>query len=262
MMLLEISTIQFEKFLFILLRVGGIMTIAPLFGHGNIPKSVKLGFIGIVSLILVPIIPAPALDSNTGLGEIFMVAAKEVSLGLIIGFISKIVFLGVQMAGHMIGFQMGFMVAQVIDPSSGQQVSILGQFKFILAILIFLAIDGHHLLINAVVGSFNVIPIGDMVISERSAELMVRACVDIFLIAVKIGSPIIVTLFLTDVALGIIARTVPQMNIFIVGFPIKISAGFLALAVSFPFISYLFSRLIHSMDRSLTMLMIALSGRT
>jgi len=111
MELLEISTIQFEKFLFILLRVGGIMTVAPLFGHKNIPKSVKLGFIGIVSLILVPVIPAPEIASNIGLGGIFAVAAKEVSLGLIIGFISKIVFLGVQMAGHMMGFQMGFMVA-------------------------------------------------------------------------------------------------------------------------------------------------------
>jgi flagellar biosynthetic protein FliR len=169
MALLEISAIQFEKFLFILLRVGGIMTVAPLFGHRNIPKSVKLGLIGIVSLILVPVVSVPDIGSITGLGEIFVVAAKEVSLGLIIGFISNVIFLGVQMAGHMIGFQMGFMVAQVIDPSSGQQVSILGQFKFILAILIFLAIDGHHLLINAVVGSFNVVPMGEMVISGKSA---------------------------------------------------------------------------------------------
>ena len=261
MTLLEISAIEFQKFLFIMLRVGGIMTVAPLFGHRNIPKSVKLGFIGIVSLILVPVIPGPALNPDVGLGVIFTVAAKEVSLGLLIGFVSNILFLGVQMAGHMMGFQMGFMVAQVLDPSSGQQVSILGQFKFILAILIFLAIDGHHLLINAVAGSFNVVPIGEMTIGAHAADMLVRACVDIFLIAVKIGSPVIVTLFLTDVALGIIARTVPQMNIFIVGFPIKISAGFIALAVSFPFISYLLSRLIQNMDNSLNMLMVALSGR-
>ncbi len=261
MPILEIQTIQFETFLFILLRVGGIMTVAPLFGHKNIPKTVKIGFISIISLILVPIVPAPEIGLSAGLGEIFIIAVKEVSMGLLLGFVSKILFMGVQMAGHLMGFQMGFMIAQVIDPSSGQQVSIIGQFKFILAILIFLAIDGHHILINAVVGSFNVVAIGKMVFTEASANLLIRSCVDIFLIAVKLGSPVIVTLFLTDVALGIIARTVPQMNIFIVGFPIKISAGFLILAVSFPFISYLLIRLMNHMDTDLTKLMIALSGR-
>ncbi len=261
MPILEIPIAQFESFLFILLRVGGIMTIAPLFGHKNIPKSVKLGFIGVVALILAPIVPNPDLPAASGLGEIFIVALKEVSIGLLIGFMSKILFMGVQMAGHMMGFQMGFMIAQVIDPSSGQQVSIIGQFKFILAILIFLAVDGHHILINAIVGSFNIVPIGEMTLTRATADLLIRSCVDIFLIAVKLGSPVIITLFLTDVALGIIARTVPQMNIFIVGFPIKISAGFLTLAVSFPFISYLFIRLLNNMDSNLTKLMVALSGR-
>ncbi len=261
MPILDFSAMQFEKFLFILLRVSGIMVIAPLFGHRNIPNVIKIGFAGLLTLVLLPVVPAPQIEISASLGSIFSVAVKEVVMGLILGFSASVLFMGVQMAGHIMGFQMGFMVAQVIDPSSGQQVSLLGQFQFILALLIFLAVDGHHLIINAVAGSFNIVPIGEMSLGGVPTDMIMRICVDIFAIAIKIGAPMVITLFLTDVALGIIARTVPQMNVFIVGFPLKIAGGFMAMAVSFPFISYVFTKLMHGMDRNLTELMVALSGR-
>ena len=238
------------------------MIVAPIFGHKNIPKTAKIGFAGILSLILLPVIPAPDVGISMGLGSIFVIAAKEITFGLLLGFVAMMLFIGIQTAGHIMGFQMGFLVAQVVDPSSGQQISLLGQFQYMLALLMFLAIDGHHLLINAVAGSYVAVPIGEMNFNGASTELLVRICVDIFAIAIKIGAPMIVTLFLTSVALGIIARTVPQMNVFIVGMPLKISVGFLVLAMSFPFISYMFAKLMHGMDRNLTKLITALAGRT
>ena len=261
MSILEISTGQFETFLLILFRVAGIVTISPVFGHKNIPVVAKIGLSTVIALILLPVIPAPDFSFSAGMGTIFTIVAKEIATGLLVGFTATILFMGVQMSGHIMGFQMGFIIAQVIDPSSGQKVSILGQVQLILAILIFLAIDGHHLLINAVAASFRVIPLGHQVFTGMSAEFLVRVSVDIFAIALKMGAPMIITLFLTDVALGIIARTVPQMNVFIVGFPLKISTGFLTLAASYPFISYVLTKLMHTMDQNLSNLIYALSGR-
>lgn len=261
MTILEISAGQFEKLLLILLRIGGIMTVAPIFGHRNIPVQVRIGLAGLLTLILLPIIPGSEAVFPDGLGSIAVMAAREVTMGLLIGFTAMVLFMGVQMSGHIMGFQMGFMVAEVFDPSSGDNVSLLGQFQFILASLVFLAIDGHHLLINAAAESFMVIPPGKAVFSGASAEFLIRICIDIFAIALKIGAPMVITLFLTDVALGIIARTVPQMNVFIVGFPLKISAGFLTMAASFPFVSFVLTKLMQSMDKELSDLIYVLSGR-
>jgi flagellar biosynthetic protein FliR len=257
---LDLTAGQFEKFLLILVRVGGIMSVSPVFGHRNIPAFVKIGFIGILSLILVPIVPATGLSVEGSLTSIFGLVAKELLAGLLIGFSSMVLFMGVQLAGQIMGFQVGFAIVEVFDPSSAQGMSIIGQFQFILALLIFLAIDGHHLLINAVVQSFSIVPLGQITFSPASAEIIIRICVDIFAVAVKIGAPVIVTLFLTDVALGIIARTVPQMNVFIVGFPLKIGAGLLILGASMPFFNYVLTKMIQGMDRDLLRLIASLKA--
>jgi len=262
MSILEISAAQFEKLLLILLRVGGIMTVSPIFGHRNIPMQVRIGLAGIMTIILLPVVPAAQSLFPDSMSLIAVTAFKEVTTGLMVGFTAMVLFMAVQMSGHIMGFQMGFMVAQVIDPSTSQNVSILGQLQFILASLIFLAIDGHHLLLNAVAQSFQIIPLGQVIMTGASGEMLIRICIDIFAVALKIGAPMVITLFLTDVALGIIARTVPQMNVFIVGFPLKISAGFLTLAASFPFITYVLTKLMQGMDRELSDLIYALAGRS
>jgi len=260
MSLVDFSAGQFEKFLLILMRVGGMMLVAPFFGHRNIPALVKIGFIVIFTLILVPIIPSPAINLDGNILAVSTIAAKEILCGLAMGFAAMVLFLAVQTAGQIIGFQIGFAIVDVIDPSSSQSISVISEFQYIVAILIFLAIDGHHLLINAVVQSFGVVPLGAVTFTPLSADILTRICVEVFAIAIKIGAPVIVTLFLTDVALGIIARTVPQMNVFIVAFPLKIGAGLLMLAASIPFFNYVFTKLVQSMDKDLIRLMASLKG--
>ncbi len=258
MSLLQLSALEFEKFLLIVLRVGGIMTVAPIFGHRNIPPIVKIGFILMISIILVPTIPASSISIPPELFSLSAVLIKEVAAGLAIGFISLFLFIAVQFAGNIIGLQMGFGIVNVIDPNSQAQVPLIGQFQFLLTMLIFLAVNGHHLLISAVAGSFKVIPLGQITFSSLSAEIMVRAAVNTLALAIKIGAPCIVTLFLLDVSLGIIARTVPQMNIFIVGFPLKISVGLLMMGLSFPFMSYVFTKLLQGLDSNLNHLIMAM----
>ena len=258
MSLLQLSAIEFEKLLLIMLRVGGIMTVAPIFGHRNVPKLVKIGFIIIFSLVLLPTIPAESVKLPPEMFALTGVLIKEVAAGLIIGFISLLLFIAVQFAGNIIGFQMGFGIVNVLDPNSSAQVPIIGQFQFLIVMMIFLALDGHHMVLSAIAGSFRVIPLGQINFTGISAEIAVRAVVDTLALAVKLGAPCIVTLFLLSISMGIIARTVPQMNIFIIGFPLKIGVGLFMLGVSLPIFGYVFSKLLQGLDSNLTNLIMAM----
>ncbi|MCP4583176.1 MAG: flagellar type III secretion system protein FliR [candidate division Zixibacteria bacterium] len=258
MSLLQFSALEFEKLLLIILRVGGIMTVAPIFGHRNVPKMVKIGLILVLSLILLPTLSNVQVDLPPNLFAMAGVLVKEIAAGLAVGFTSLLLFIAVQFAGNIIGLQMGFGIVNVIDPNSQAQVPLIGQFQFILAMLIFLSLNGHHMLISAISGSFQLIPLGQVTFTNLSADIMVRAIVDTVSLAVKLGAPCIVTLFLLDVSLGIIARTVPQMNIFIVGFPLKISVGLLMLATSMPIVGYVFSKLLQGLSNNVNNLIMAM----
>lgn len=258
MSFLQLGALEFEKLLFVVLRVGGIMTVAPMFGHRNIPRMLKIGIIFIISIVILPTVPPLPGNLPPDLFSLSAILVKEVAAGLLIGFTSLLIFLAVQFAGNIIGLQMGFGIVNVIDPNSSAHVPIIGQFQFLLAMLIFLAIDGHHLVLSAVLNSFQAIPLGQINFSQLSAEIMVRAGVNTLASAIKLGAPCIVTLFLIDVAMGMVARTVPQMNIFIIGFPVKISVGLLMLGFSFPFVGYVFSKLLQGLNTDLNHLIMAM----
>lgn len=258
MSLLQLSALEFEKFLLIILRVGGIMTVAPIFGHRNVPSMLKIGLILMISIILLPTLSGTPIEMPKELFAMTGVLAKEVIAGLAFGFISMLLFIAVQFAGNIIGLQMGFGIVNVIDPNSQTQVPLIGQFQFLLAMLIFLSVNGHHLLLSAIMGSFKIIPLGQITFSKLSGEILVRAAVDTVALAIKLGAPCIVTLFLLDVSLGIVARTVPQMNIFIVGFPLKISVGLMMLGASLPIFGYVFSKLLQGLNSNLNNLILAM----
>lgn len=257
MSLLQLSALEFEKLLLIILRVGGIMTVAPVFGHRNVPKMVKLGLIILISLIVLPTIDDPVKLPP----EFFALTGtliKEVAAGLAIGFISLLLFIAIQFAGNVIGVQMGFGIVNVMDPNSQTQVPLVGQLQFLLAMLIFLSLDGHHLLISAIVGCLHTVPLGQITFSHVSSEILVRGVVSSLADAIKMGAPCIVTLFLLDVSLGIVARTVPQMNIFIIGFPLKISVGLFMIASSIPIVGYVFAKLLQGLNSNLNNLILAM----
>jgi len=258
MSLLELSALEFEKLLLIFLRVGGIMTVAPIFGHRNIPSMLKAGFIIILSMIILPTISSTSIDLPSEFFSMSAVLVKEVAAGLAIGFFSLFLFIAIQFAGNIIGLQMGFGIVNVIDPNSSARIPIIGQFQFLMAMLIFLAVNGHHMLISAVTDSFKVIPLGQVNFSALSGDILVRGAVNTMAIAIKLGAPCIVTLFLLDVSLGIIARTVPQMNIFIVGFPLKIGVGLFMLGISFPIVGYVFNKLLQNLNTNLNNLIMAM----
>ena len=175
---------------------------------------------------------------------------REIILGAAVGLAVKLTFAGVQLAGQMAGYQMGMAIANVMDPSTSAQVPILAQFNNLFAVLIFLLINAHHWFIRALAESFTRLPLAGFGFGPGFFENLIRLSAEMFVVAVKIGAPVMVALLLTSVALGLVARTVPQMNIFIVAMPLKIVIGLVFLGICLPFmatfLSGLFQHLYHS----------------
>jgi flagellar biosynthetic protein FliR len=235
MLLLNFPLDQVVLLFFIMVRVSAILFSMPFLSARNVPLLLKTGLALTVSLMLMPqlSVTAPTLPSSP-IGFAIGVAS-EVGIGLIIGLAVQLLFVGIQMAGQIAGFQMGFAIANVVDPVSSIQIPMLSQFLYLFSMVLFLSLDLHHHFLKALVDGFAIIPLWGATFNGSIFELMMKLTSNIFIIAVKIGAPVIVAMLLTSVALGLIARTVPQMQIFIVAMPLKIILGLIFLGLSIPF---------------------------
>lgn len=215
-------------FLLILVRLLAFFVVVPLFSYRTIPTVFKIGLSFFLALIMVT-----NVDTTTIVFQepyIFLLL-KEIFVGLFIGWIAYMIVSAVQIAGGFIDFQMGFAIANVVDPQTGAQSPIIGQYFYIIVLLFLLSVNGHHLLIDGIYSSFQIIPLDTLVpIQNETIPIYVlKMFSTMFLIAFQISIPIVGCLFLVDVALGIIARTVPQLNVFVVGLPLKILVSFVVL---------------------------------
>lgn len=246
---------QLGFFLLIFARISGIFSSAPIFGARNVPLIVKAGLSLLISYILLPLLFQANIAIPDAMLAYAAVVIGEFLIGLIMGFACSFIFYGIQMAGALLDTQIGFGIVNVLDPQFGQQVPLVGNFKYILAILVFLASNSHHLFLSAMVYSFKSIPVTSGVFRPELADIFVDMVVDIFVIALKISLPVLVALLLTDIALGILARTMPQMNIFVVGVPGKIIVGIFVLSLALPFyiafLEVVFSDVFHNIYRLL-----------
>jgi len=213
----------------------------------------KGGLSVVVALLLVPFVQYNAVPIKLPLLVIKM--CGEVLIGIVIGFAGQILFAGVQLAGQLVGFQMGFAIVNVVDPVSSSQVSIIAQFQYLLALLIFLAVNAHHIFLYAIAESYQLIPPLSFHYSGPLMESILELSKDIFVVAIKTGAPVIAMLLFTSVGLGLIARTVPQMNVFIVGFPLKIAMGLIGIGLTLPYFVKILESVFTKFDGQLSMLM-------
>ena len=243
---------KLQLLLLIIIRTSGMVVAAPVFGDTGIPRMLRVGLVLLLSLVLVPVLgnitTAPVAES---LWQLAGFVLNELLVGVIIGMMFRFLFIAALTAGGLIGYQIGFMMANMFDQSFSSQVSLIGRFWYIIAILLFLAINGHHLIINAFAESYAVIPPGAVGIYGSAGELIIKYSAYVFVIALKIAAPVMVTLFLTDVALGTIAKTMPTMNVFFVGFPIKIGVGMMVMAMALPIFAYVMERALQYFDSGL-----------
>jgi flagellar biosynthesis protein FliR len=228
------SVVQLQGFLLIMFRIAGIFFDAPVFSNRNIPAVLRVGFVLFLTIIVLPLVPLENVTRlSYDIGFVFAII-KEVVIGMVLGFCARLIFLGVQMAGQFIDYQMGFGFVNIVDPESQLQVPIIGQFLYIIILFVFLLINGHHWLLQAVVKSFDVVPVAAAHFKPVLIQHVIKLFSDTFVMGFKIAAPIAMSLFLVDLAYGVIARALPQANIMVVGFPIKIGLGFIFLLSSMP----------------------------
>ncbi|ENH98224.1 flagellar biosynthesis protein FliR [Gracilibacillus halophilus YIM-C55.5] len=222
---------SFPAFILILARVISFFATVPIFSYRSMPNQLKIGIAFFLAWITFYSIETPTVGLN---GEFVILIMKEVVIGLLLGLIAYIILTAIQIAGGFIDFQMGFAIANVVDPQTGAQSPLIGQYFYTIAMLFILSVDGHHLFINGLFFSFQELPLDELIHLEN-VEFIIVTFSEMFMMAFQLAIPIVGCLFLVDVALGIIARTVPQLNVFVVGLPLKI---FVTFVVLFMFIAF------------------------
>lgn len=243
MISLNISLPQLQLYLLVFLRVGAILISIPVFESNTMPHLFRLALAFAASLILFPMLklsPMPVAGSifTFGIG-----AAREILLGVTIGFSVKFIFAGIQLAGQLAGYQMGLAIAEVLDPADSQQIPLLGQFNNLVALLIFLSINAHYWFIKALALSYRIVPPLSAHFGGSLMEQLIRLGGNMFVIAIQVGAPVIAVLLVTSAAFGLVARTVPQLNVFIVAMPLKIGVGLIFLGLSLPYFAAFLKRI-------------------
>lgn len=222
---------SFTVFLLIFVRVSAFFVTMPLFSYRTIPAFYRIGFAFFLAWLMYYSIDVHGFEIN---GKYFMLLIKEAIVGLFIGFVAYLILAAIQIAGGFIDFQMGFAIANVIDPQTGTQSPLMGQYLYSFGLLLLLALNGHHIILDGIFFSYQFIPIDQAIFPFGDAsvvDFILHTFSKMFVIAFQMSIPVVATIFLVDVALGIIARTVPQLNIFVVGFPVKIAVSFIVLLI-------------------------------
>ena len=234
--------LKVKQFCLVFFRVAGIMATAPVFAQKEMPRRIKAAVAFFISITLFPIVAIrpSAVAADWGLFTIQIGA--EIAVGIIIGYALSLLFAGIQLGGEIVGRQMGFGLARVFDPLTRRQTSPITQLQGLVATLLFLAVNGHHWLLMALSRSFSIVPPGNVSLNSAMSDRIVDMVGGVFSMAVKIAAPAFVLLLLTTILMGVVARAVPQMNILIVGMPLKIALGLIGLIITVPVFGYMFNK--------------------
>lgn len=237
--IISIPIKELKAFYLILIRISIIFQMLPFFNSRVVPILVKAGLSVIMTIILFPVINISVVGfPHTTFGMMRLILSEFV-VGIVLGLLVMIFFEGVRMMGQMVGFQTGFAITNIIDPQSGSQISILSNMAYLVAMMFFLLLNGHYILLNAIRESFEVIPVGSLKLNGSMFDKMISMYGEMFVIAVKIGAPAIAALLFTNLAFGLITKLIPQMNIMIVAFPIQIIIGLIFFGVSLDVLLYI-----------------------
>ncbi len=248
---------QIELFFLVFLRISAVVAMLPILGDRTTPARIKGGLAVLITVLVIPFVARPA-EMPADLVSLLFTMAGEVFIGFILGYASSLIFAGIQMAGDLVGFQMGFSIVNIIDPVTSAQVSIIAELQYLLAGLLFLAVDGHHILILAVSESYAALPLLGFHVTGELVQSLVELSRELFVIAVKISSPIVIALVFANIGLGLIARTVPQINILVVGFPLQIAIGLIGLGLTVPLFLYLAGGLFSNLSGQIGLLIRAM----
>ncbi|MBN1290285.1 MAG: flagellar biosynthetic protein FliR [Candidatus Latescibacteria bacterium] len=256
----SITLTDIYHILLVMFRTGALLMTVPLFGHVSIPRILRVWIVLILGFIIYPSTVLSAVQPPPTIVHFTLAIGGEIAIGLLIGFAVIIVFSGVQFAGQLVGLQMGLAVANISDPLGSGQISIVSEFYYLLSLLILITINGHHFIIEALIKCFDLVPVGGAVFKPSLAEYYINLSSMVFVVAVKLAAPVIITLFIINAVLGIIARTVPQMNVFIVGFPLAIGVGLAMIGLTLPVFYTIIEKVFYGLRINITEIIMMLRG--
>lgn len=227
-----LSTELVQAFFICLIRIGALVGTLPIYGSSQTPMRIRAALVVMLTLVVFPVVRPllPAIPFAPLSLAILMVG--EGMLGLMVGYLARFIFTAVELGGTVIGYQMGFAAANVFDPQNQRQVSLISQFQNVLAILIFLALNIHHYFIAALVSSFRLIPPGQWDFSGGAIPYLLELAGRMFTLGVQLSAPVLAVLLLSGLVLGIMARVFPQLNVFLLSFPLNIGITFLLIGLT------------------------------
>ncbi|MBI5730119.1 MAG: flagellar biosynthetic protein FliR [Ignavibacteriales bacterium] len=255
----EILIGDFLLVLYIFLRVIAMIIAAPVLGHNSIPAVARIFLSFVIAYIAFLTLDKSKIIIDVNLVSIIVNSAREIITGLIMGFTLNFIFYGISYAGHLIGYDMGLMFSEVLNPMQDIQNNVVGEIIFYLSMMIFLLINGHHHIISAVVASFKLVPIAKFTVTQPLISLIVKLSFAVFTIAMKIAAPIVVSYFLIHIAEGIIARVIPNIQIFFITQPAKIGLGLMFLSILIPIYFYTIKNLLNNYEYQLSEMIRAMS---
>jgi len=247
-------------FVLVLIRTGGLLLAAPVFGASVVPVTARVAIAFALAFLFAPLVGPASVP--TGIAGFALAGAGELAIGLLIGFAASLLFAAVQLAGHLIDQDLGISLAATLDPISNEQVSIVSQFKTALAVTVYLLINGHHFLVACTLESFRTVPVAGLACPPAIPVTLVGdMAARLFAVALGLAAPALATLFLVTVAMAFLARTVPEMNLLTLGYPMRVLVGYAALAVGVGFFVHGFARLVAGHESSIRSVLPLLGGR-
>ena len=237
--MISVTSMQLEAwiaaFIFPLARILALVASAPVIGNRQVPARVKIGLGLLITFLIAPTLNIPPdIEPSSGAGLFIML--QQILLGLAMGFSMRLIFTAVEMAGDIMGMQMGLGFASFYDPVNATNTQIVAQFLGIIAVLLFLSLNGHLYMLDALAESFQIFPISTQMPSAHALHTLTLWGGSIFAHALRLALPLIGALLITNLALGILTRSAPQLNIFAIGFPVTLAVGFVMLALTLPYL--------------------------
>jgi len=245
---------QLALFFLVLVRIIAFFISGPVFSLPNIPATVKVGLSFLVAVTVFPLI-GPEYGASLDGWEYIFALVRETLVGLAIGYTASLLLVAVVYAGSLMDMHIGFFMSQIFDPLSGSMAGILSRFMYLLGMAALLAFNGHHLMIAALVKSFQLVPLNTAQVNGASAQFLIQVFAQMLSIGVQIAAPLVAVMLIIDVTMGLIARTAPQINVFMLGFPIKITAGLITLSVMVPVLARIIYSLCDIIEKDITILL-------
>jgi flagellar biosynthetic protein FliR len=237
----DFTVVQIELWLLVLVRISVLVFLMPLLFTEEVPARLKAAMSFFLSLVIFPLLPATTLEIPESLGAYFLLAIREIYIGLVMGFAGTFIFAGLRLAGSWIDQEAGFASVQLFNPVAQEEDTPMGHLLFLIFIMLLLSTDGYAFYLRALAESFRLIPLGH---AQEAAPgvlaVFTRLSANAFLLGMKVAAPVVSTLFISSIALALIARIMPQMNVWLVGMPMKIGLGILTLMFALPLLWHAF----------------------